>query len=339
MIDLRSDTVTRPTAAMREAMARAEVGDDVFGEDPTVNALQERVASLLGKEAALYVPSGSMANQIAIKVHTDPGDDVLVGEGAHSYLYESGAGAAISGVQFTILGKGGLYDAAEVEAAIKPDNHHFTPTRLICAENTHNRGGGRVWPPGQLRAVAETAHRHGLRAHLDGARLLNAVTATGVAAKDLAVPFDSASICLSKGLGAPVGSVLAGSRAFVHRAHRIRKMLGGGMRQAGVLAAAGLYALDHHVARLAEDHAHARILFDRLRTLAGVRLDPPDTNIVIFDVDPPQPPAADLVSAARERGLLFFAIAPRRIRIVTHLDVTAADCQKAADVLGEILGG
>lgn len=338
MIDLRSDTVTRPTPEMREAMARAEVGDDVFGEDPTVNALQERVAALLGKEAALYVPSGSMANQIAIKVHTQPGDDVLVGEGAHSYLYESGAGAAISGVQFTILGRGGLFEAAEVEAAIKPDNHHFTPTRLVCAENTHNRGGGRVWPPAQLRAVAHTAHQHGLRGHLDGARLLNAAVATGLSAADLAAPFDSASICLSKGLGAPVGSLLAGSRDFVHRAHRIRKMLGGGMRQAGVLAAAGIWALDKHVDRLADDHAHARLIADRLRGLPGVRLDPPDTNIVIFDVEPPLPLAADLVSAARERGLLFFAIAPRRIRLVTHLDVTRDDCRRAADILGELLG-
>jgi len=338
MIDLRSDTVTKPTPAMREAMARAEVGDDVFGEDPTVNALQERVAALLGKEAALYVPSGSMANQIAIKVHTQPGDDVLVGEGAHSYLYESGAGAAISGVQFTIIGRGGLFEAAEVEAAIKPDNHHFTPTRLICAENTHNRGGGRVWPPAQLCAVAQTAHHRGLRAHLDGARLLNAAVATGLSAAELAAPFDSASICLSKGLGAPVGSLLAGSRDFVHRAHRIRKMLGGGMRQAGVLAAAGIWALDKHVDRLADDHAHARILFDRLRGIPGVRLDPPDTNIVIFDMEPPLPAAADLVSAARERGLLFFAIAPRRIRLVTHMDVGRDDCQRAADIFGELLG-
>jgi threonine aldolase len=339
MIDLRSDTVTRPTPAMREAMAHADVGDDVFGEDPTVNALQERVAALLGKEAALYVPSGSMANQIAIKVHTQPGDDVLIGEGSHNYLYESGAGAAISGVQFTILGHGGLFAAAEVEAAIKPDNHHFTPTRLVCAENTHNRGGGRVWPPAQLREVAEAAHRHGLHAHLDGARLLNASVATGRPAALLAASFDSASICLSKGLGAPVGSVLAGTRDFVHRAHRVRKMLGGGMRQAGVLAAAGIWALDNNVERLAHDHAHARLIAERLRQVPGVKLDPPETNIVIFDVDAPLPSAADLVRAARERGLLFFAIAPRRIRLVTHLDVSRADCQRAADVLVELLAG
>jgi len=337
MIDLRSDTVTRPVGAMREAMARAEVGDDVFGEDPTVNALQERVAALLGKEAALFVPSGSMANQIAIKVHTHPGDDVLIGEGAHNYLYESGAGGAISGVQFTILGKGGLFSAADVEAAIKADNHHFSPTRLLCVENTHNRGGGRVWPPTQLREVAESARSRKLRVHLDGARLLNAVAATGVQASSLAASFDSASICLSKGLGAPVGSLLAGSREFIHQAHRFRKMLGGGMRQAGILAAAGLYALEHHVERLAYDHQHAKLIADRLRDIPGVHMDAPETNIVIFDLDPALPTGGQLVAAARERGLLILPIAQRRIRLVTHLDASKADCVRAADILHELL--
>ena len=337
MIDLRSDTVTRPVPAMREAMAHAEVGDDVFGEDPTVNALQERVAVLLGKEAALFVPSGSMANQIAIKVHTHPGDDVLIGEGAHNYLYESGAGGAISGVQFTVLGKGGLFTAADVEGAVKADNHHFSPTRLLCVENTHNRGGGRVWPPTQLRDVAEAARGRNLRVHLDGARLLNAVAATRVQASSLAASFDSASICLSKGLGAPVGSLLAGSREFIHQAHRFRKMLGGGMRQAGILAAAGLYALENHVERLAYDHQHAKLIADRLRDIPGVHLDPPETNIVIFDLDPMLPAGGQLVTAARERGLLILAIAPRRVRLVTHLDASKADCVRAADILHELL--
>ncbi|MEK6607664.1 MAG: low-specificity L-threonine aldolase [Myxococcota bacterium] len=333
IVDLRSDTVTRPTPAMRAAMARAEVGDDVYGEDPTVNALQERVAALLGKEAALFVPSGSMANQIALKIHTRPGDDVIIGEGSHNFLYESGAGGAIAGVQFTIVGLGGLFRAADVEAGFKPDNHHFAPTRLVCVENTHNRGGGRVWPQEDVLRVAELARARGVRLHLDGARLLNAQAATGVPARTLAAPFHTASLCLSKGLGAPVGSLLAGSRELMHDAHRVRKMLGGGMRQAGILAAAGLHALDHHVDRLADDHANARAIWERLRGAPGLSSDgvSPETNILLVDLE--KIGAEEAVRRAREAGVLVGAVGKQRLRLVTHLDVDRAACLRAADLL------
>ncbi len=349
VIDLRSDTVTRPTPAMREAMAHAEVGDDVYGEDPSVNRLQERVAALLGKEAALYVPSGSMANQIALAIHTRPGDDVLIGEGAHNFLYESGAAGAIAGVQMTIVGQGGLFDAADLEAGYKVDNHHYAPTRLCCLEDTHNRAGGRVWPRAQRDAVALAARARGLQLHLDGARLWNAAVfhaaaagraLTGSAAealapelRALAEPFDTVSVCFSKGLGAPVGSCLTGSRELIDRAHRMRKMLGGGMRQAGILAAAALHALDHHVARLADDHASARALAAGLGQLPGVRAaGAPETNIVIADLSGP---ADSFVARARERGVLLNSIGPQRIRLVTHLDVSRAACD---DALGRLAG-
>jgi threonine aldolase len=321
-IDLRSDTVTRPTAAMREAMARAEVGDDVYGEDPTVNRLQERAAALLGKEAALFVPTGTMANQIALLVHCERGDEVLVGEGAHCMLYESGAGSAWAGVSFAVVGRGGTFSAAECAAAIKPPEYHFPRTRLVALENTHNRGGGRVFPQGAAIAIAETAHARGLRVHLDGARIWNAAAATSQSPATLAAPADSVSACFSKGLGAPAGSVVCGSREFVARAHRFRKMLGGGMRQTGVLAAAGLHALEHHLARIGDDHAHARLLAERLAGVAGIACDVGgvETNIVNFDL-----PGGD---AAR-----FAAIAPERVRAVTHLDVTRADIEDAVDRL------
>ena len=251
---------------MREAMARAEVGDDVFGDDPTVLELQRRVARLLGKQAALFVPSGTQANQIALLLHARAGDEVLVGEGAHQMVYEAGAGGAIAGVQFAVLGAGGMFDAADVEEAIKPLDSQLPPARLVSVEDTHNRSGGRVWPLERLRAVAEAAKSVGLALHLDGARLLNAAVASGVPAKDRAAPFDTVSLCLSKGLGAPVGSLLAGSAELIERAHRYRRMLGGGMRQVGILAAAGLYALEHNVERLAEDHdERAPLRGDRAR--------------------------------------------------------------------------
>jgi len=317
---------------MRAAMAAADVGDDVYGEDPTVNALQTRVATLLGKAAALFVPSGSMANQICIKAHTSPGDDVLVGDGAHVMLYESGAAGALAGVQLTVVGHGGLFDAAACEAAFKPDNHHHAPTRLVCVENTHNRGGGRVWPVAQLAGVVEWAKKRELRLHLDGARLWNAHVATGRSLVELAAPFDSVSVCLSKGLGAPVGSLVCGDAPFVHRAHRIRKMFGGGMRQAGILAAAGLHALDHHVSRLADDHANAALLAERLS--AATLPFGAETNIVIFDL---RGPAAPYVEAARAAGVLVNAVGPSRVRAVTHLDVDRDAAAGAASVLAELL--
>jgi threonine aldolase len=337
-VDLRSDTVTRPTPGMREAMARAEVGDDVYGEDPTVNALQERVATLLGKAAALFMPSGSMCNQVAIKTHTQPGDDVLIGEDSHNWLYESGAGAVISGVQFTFCGRGGLFDVADLEAGRKLDNHHNAPSRLVCVENTHNRGGGRIWPQAQVERVCAWARAQAMATHLDGARIWNAQVATGRPAAELAAPFDTVSVCMSKGLGAPVGSLLCGSRELIHRAHRFRKLLGGGMRQAGILAAAGLYALDHHVARLADDHQNARRLAELLGHGGAVRIEEPvDTNIVIFEITAGLPDAQAVVGRARERGVLLNAVGARKIRAVTHLDVDRAAVERAASVLGELL--
>src|SRR5688572_17565143 len=274
MIDLRSDTVTKPSPAMREAMARAPVGDDVYGEDPTVNQLQEMVAALLGKPAALFVPSGVMANQIALAVQTRPGDEVLVGNGAHCLLYESGAGAGITGVQMRQLGgEVGLFGPDDVERGINPDNAHYPATTVCAIENTHNRGGGRVFPQERIVQIAEVARRRGLGLHLDGARLWNAHIATGVPLGRLCEPFDTISVCLSKGLGAPVGSLIAGSRELMSRAHRRRKMLGGGMRQAGILAAAGIYALARHLPRLVADHQNAKTFAAALRGAPGVTLD------------------------------------------------------------------
>ncbi|HZT81959.1 MAG TPA: GntG family PLP-dependent aldolase, partial [Gemmataceae bacterium] len=255
VIDLRSDTVTRPTPGMRAAMAAAEVGDDVFDEDPTVNRLQERVAALLGKEAALFVPSGTMSNQVCVRTHTQPGDELLCDVNCHIYNYEAGGPAVLSGVTCRCVeGDCGILDVSQLDGLVRPDNEHFVRTRLVCLENTHNRGGGKVYPLEKVQAISAWARRAGLATHLDGARLWNAVVATGVPAQEWARHFDSVSVCFSKGLGAPVGSALAGPRDFVAKARRTRKLFGGGMRQAGVLAAAALYALDHHVERLAEDH-------------------------------------------------------------------------------------
>jgi threonine aldolase len=340
LIDLRSDTVTKPSPGMRKAMAEAEVGDDVFGEDPTVNRLQERAAALLGKEAALFVPSGSMANQVALKVHCQPGDEVIVGEGAHNYLYEAGAGGAIAGVQFAIVGHGGTFTARDVEATIKPASNHGLPsTRLVCVENTHNRGGGVAWSPREVSDIAALARARGLALHLDGARLLNAALASSARPAELAAPFDTASLCFSKGLGAPVGSILAGSKAHMDRAHRFRKMMGGGMRQAGVLAAAALWALDHNVERLAEDHANARLLGERLAGVKGlsVNLDRVVSNIVLVDLATDLPVGEAAVAALRARGVLCLAVGPRRLRLVTHLDVSRAECERAAGLFAEAL--
>jgi threonine aldolase len=338
MIDLRSDTVTRPTAAMRAAMAAAEVGDDVFGEDPTINRLQERAAAFLGKEAALFVPSGSMANQIALKVHCQPGDEVIVGEGSHNNLYESGAAGAIAGVQLTVAGRGGLFTAADVEGQYKTaSNHTNAPTRLVCIENTHNRGGGAVWRPREVAQIVEVARARGLALHLDGARLCNAAVAQGIPAASLAAGFDTVSMCFSKGLGAPVGSVIAGTRALVDRAHRFRKMLGGGMRQAGILAAAALHALDHNVERLADDHANARLLAERLGGRPGLTVGEVQTNIVLVDLGPGLPAAEEAAAALRGAGVRCIPFGPRRLRLVTHLDVDRAACERAATIMTELL--
>ncbi|MEW6268645.1 MAG: low-specificity L-threonine aldolase [Thermodesulfobacteriota bacterium] len=331
-IDLRSDTVTRPTAAMRAAMAEAEVGDDVYGEDPTVNALQEEAARRTGKEAALFVPSGTMANQAALRALTRHGDLVLASEGAHLVRYESGAAAAISGVQVRTVGHGGVFDADDVRRSLTPPDHHNAPLSLVAVENTHNAAGGRIFPLAALREVVAVAREHGLALHLDGARLFNAEVATGVPVAEWARGFDTVTFCLSKGLGAPVGSLVCGSAEVIDRVHRVRKMLGGGMRQAGILAAAGLHALRHHVARLAEDHANARRLADGLATLGLVVDPPPETNIVFFAA-----PTMKFGLAARERGVLVNEAAPGRYRAVTHLDVSADDVGEALERMGEAL--
>jgi threonine aldolase len=334
IVELRSDTFTRPTPAMRAAMAAAEVGDDVWGEDPTVRALEERAAELLGKPAALFVPSGTMANQIALLLHCRPGDEVIVGRGAHTRLYESGAGAAWAGVQFAEIGADdGTFDAAQLDAAVLPLDRNLPRTRLVALENTHNRGGGRIWPRAQVDAVVARARAHKLALHLDGARIWNAAIASGVPERDLAAPFDTVSACFSKGLGAPVGSTIAGATDAIEAARRFRKMLGGGMRQAGILAAGAVHALDHHRARLAEDHANARRLADGLATIDGIEIDPArvETNIVIFAVRGIDAPTLSARAAAA--GVRIAPISATRLRAVTHLDVDADGVARAVEAV------
>ncbi len=338
LIDLRSDTVTRPTPGMREAMARAEVGDDVFGDDPTVNRLQSVVAALLGKEAALYVPSGTMGNQLALRAQTRSGDQIVLEDGAHIYRYEAGAPAALCGLLVTCIeAPNGLLDWPLVEAALNPDNVHCAPPTLISLENTHNRAGGRILPQANVQEISRQAHARGLRVHLDGARLWHAHVATGLALAELAAPVDSVSVCFSKALGAPVGSVLAADTPTIVRAHRFRKMWGGGMRQAGILAAACLYALDHHLARLAEDHEHARALAAGLDHPALKVNHPVDTNIVIIDVAGSGGDEA-LLSHLESNGVLAVGFGPGRVRLVPHLEQSTADIGRAVEVLNSFAG-
>jgi len=337
-IDLRSDTITQPTPAMREVMARAKVGDDVFGDDPTVQRLEARVAEILGQESAVFTPSGTMANQLAIRAHTQPGDEILVEANAHIYYYEGGAPAALSGVMCRCLtGVRGVFGGADVAAALRPLDQHFAPTKLVCLENTHNRGGGHVWPMDRIQEVAAVARAHGLRLHLDGARLWNAAIATGISERDYAAPFDSVSVCFSKGLGAPIGSALCGTRDFIQRARRFRKMFGGGMRQAGIIAAGALYALEHQRARLAEDHAHARALAEGLAALPGVELDPAtvQTNMVIFRAR--SIPAVTLARALDLAGVRVLPIGPDTIRAVTNLMVSAAEIPTAVEIIRQTM--
>jgi threonine aldolase len=339
LIDVRSDTVTRPTPAMREAIARAELGDDVYGEDPTVHALEAEVARIVGKEAALFVTSGTMGNQLAIAVHTRPGDEVIVGDGAHVMFHESGAGPALSGIQFAIAGEGGFFDADAMEAKIQPTPSYSAPrTSLVCVENTHNRAGGRVFPQAAVLAIAERARGRGLGVHLDGARIWNASAAKGLSVAELSAPFDTVSVCFSKGLGAPVGSALCAPRSFIENARALRKRWGGGMRQAGIIAAGALFALQNHRTRLGEDHAKARRFAERIAKAPGARVDlaKVETNIVNVDLDAPV--RADAVSAAaRPLGLAINASGPRRLRAVMHLDVRPEDAERAADLLAQAL--
>ena len=338
-LDLRSDTVTRPSAAMRAAMADAEVGDDQYGEDPSVNRLQAHVAALLGKEAALWLPTGTMANQVALRVLTVPGDDVIVARECHAVWHETGAGAVNAGVQFTEIGTGGLFDAEAFLAMRKPRGHMaHPPTTLVCIENTHNRAGGVVVPHGIAAAICHAAAAHEVASFLDGARLWNAAVASGRPPAELAAPFDLVSVALSKGLGAPGGSLLAGRRDTIARAVRHRRMLGGAMRQAGIFAAAGLYGIEHHMAGLATDHANARRLGEALARHPRIELDlaTVQTNIVVFRLKPGAVDAATFVTRARKAGILVVPFGARTVRVVTHRDVSAEACARAADLLVQV---
>ena len=304
VIDLRSDTVTVPTEGMRAAMARAEVGDDVYGEDPTTRELEEKAAELMGMEAALFVPSGTMGNQIAIACHTRPGQEVVVEATSHIYNVEMATMARFSGVQPRVIwGERGVFSAEQLAAALRPDLYYLAPTGLVCLENTHNAAGGRIWPLSTAREILEVAHSRGIPVHLDGARILNAQVATGIPARELVCGFDSVMFCLSKGLGCPVGSLLCGSREFISEARRVRKAMGGGMRQTGILAAAGLYALEHHIDRLAEDHENAKLLAEGLSQIPGLAVWPPETNIVVFEIVE-GPSAQELCARLKANGVL-----------------------------------
>jgi threonine aldolase len=334
IVDLRSDTVTQPTEEMRAAMARAEVGDDVYGEDPTVNRLQEMAAGLMGKEAALFVPSGTMGNLAAILAHCARGDEMILGDRAHTFLFEAGGAAALGGIQPHTLPNqaDGTLDLDDIEAAIRPDDPHYPISRLISLENTHNRCGGVVLRVDYTRAVGEIAHRHGLRLHLDGARIFNAATALGVRAAALAAPADSVTFCLSKGLCAPVGSVLCGTKEFIQRARRMRKMLGGGMRQAGIIAAAGIVALEKMVDRLSEDHRRARTLAEGLSRVPGllIETDPPQTNMVFLSLADWVPLSAEVMLRRLEnQGIRAGLVEARRFRLVTHLGIDDAAIERA----------
>ena len=340
-IDLRSDTVTRPTRAMRSAMADAPVGDDQYGEDPSTNRLQALMAERLGKAAALWLPSGTMANQVALKVLTRPGDEVVASRESHAGWHEAGGAAANAGVQIVEIGRGGVFSVDELEAAIKPAGLPVFPqTTLMEIENTHNRAGGVVVPQPLVLQLCAAARARGLGCFLDGARLWNAAAASGVSLQEMAAPFDLVSVAFSKGLGAPGGSLLAGSRAHIVAADRHRRRMGGAMRQNGIFSAAALFALDHHVDRLGEDHAHARMLAERLAAGAPVQLDlaTVQTNIIVFHLPATLPDAPTVVARARERGVLVSAFGPRTVRAVTHLDVSRAQCEQAASVLVELLG-
>ena len=341
MIDLRSDTVTVPTDGMRKAMARAEVGDDVYGEDPTVNRLQDMVASLLGKRFALFVPSGTMANQLAIRSQTQPGQEVIVESASHIIRYEQGAAGALAGVQLHwVPGERGLMNAEQVEAAIRPKDPHSIPTALICLENTHNAGGGTIYPLSTIEKIRTVAVKHGIPMHLDGARLMNAVAATTLPPAAYAQHFETVSMCLSKGLGAPVGSLLVSSdQHIIDRARRFRRMYGGAMRQAGILAAAGIYALEHHITRLTEDHTHAKKLARQLQQIPSLQVAPQhvETNIVIFQIIDQRRSPAEIVAALKQEGVLINAIGGSSYRAVTHLNISAKQIDEAGAMFARVL--
>lgn len=338
-IDLRSDTVTRPDEGMRRAMSLAEVGDDVLGEDPTVNRLQEKAAEILGKESALFVASGTMANQICLRILTRPGDEVICDRAAHVYRNEGGAGAVLSGLSFLPLpGQRGLLTPEMVAGAIQPDNIHYPVSRVVALENTHNRGNGSAYPLGTVKAIADLARKNGLMFHLDGARIFNACLAGGYGASELAGHFDTVSFCLSKGLGAPVGSLVVSSKEMVKEALRVRKRLGGGWRQAGILAAAGLYALENNIERLQEDHDRAKRLALGLAELTGININPADieSNIVIFDITPSGLTPAEAVARLAKMGVGVALFGGNNLRAVTHLQISDRDIEEVLKVFAKI---
>ena len=339
MIDLRSDTVTQPSHEMRQAILAAEVGDDVIDVDPTIDRLEKKTAELLGKEAAIYMPSGTMTNQIAVRIHCGRDDEFICEEGCHIYNYEQGGYAQLSGLAVRpVVGERGILRLADLADKIRPINEHMVRTRLLCVENTHNRAGGTIQPYDTVVEITEWAANHGLRRHLDGARLFNAVVATGIEAATWARHFDSVSVCFSKGLGAPVGSALAGSAELIKTARRHRKLFGGGMRQAGLIAAGALYALEHNIDRLAEDHANAQVLAAAIRNADGLSLisDQVETNIIMFAIDSKPKAADDFVELLRADGVSALALGPTRVRLVTHLDVTSDQTRQAAETIQRV---
>ena len=339
-IDLRSDTVTRPTPGMRQAIAEAAVGDDMQAEDPTVNELEARMAELLGKEAAVYACSGTQSNQMGVWAHCTAGDELLIEESGHIANFEGGAPAILRGVTVrTLRGERGMLDLEHLQGKIRADNQHLCRTRLLCLENTTNLAGGFAYPLEQVERVCDWAHANGLATHLDGARLFNACIAGGYEPAELARSFDTISVCFSKGLGCPMGSILVGSQELIYHARRARKVLGGALRQAGIPAATALYALDHNIERLADDHAVARRLAEKLAELPELKIDPAlvQTNLVFFEVDAEVGTAAQLAAAVKRRGVVIGAVGPQRLRACTHLDVNAADIDRAAELLAEVL--
>jgi len=340
-IDLRSDTVTKPSAAMRQAIANAEVGDDVIDVDPTCQRLERLTAEILGKEGAVFMPSGSMTNQVGVRIHCKPGDEFVCEAGCHIYNYEQGAFAQLSGVVAkTVEGKAGVLHVDQLRGTIRPENEHLVRTRMVCLENTHNRGAGKIQPHENVVAICQWAREAGLRTHLDGARLWNATAATGIAEAEWAKHFDTASVCFSKGLGAPVGSALAGPKEMMKEARRHRKLFGGAMRQDGIIAAGALFALQNNRSRLGEDHANAQILAEAVKQADGLSLwpDEVETNIVIFRVEPKVGSAAELAAQLKGQGVWSLAIGPQQVRLVTHLDVNEAQCQRAGQIIIETAG-
>jgi len=336
VIEMRSDTMTKPTPAMREAIAQADVGDDMSGEDPTVNRLEAMIAELLGKEAAVFACSGTQSNQMGVRVHCQPGDELLIEAWGHIASYEAGGPAALSGVTCRpITGRRGLLEVSDLEGQIHRDDQHLCPTRLVCVENTANRGGGTVYSLGAMQQIGAWAHEHGLKVHMDGARLFNAVVAGGYSAQEICEPVDTISVCFSKGLGCPMGSALVGSEEEIRKARRARKLFGGALRQAGIVAAAAIYALEHNVQRMQVDHDNARVFAETLSQIDGISVETPETNLVFFDVEPDRGTAFALSSQLRERGVNINPTGPQSLRACTHLGVSRAEVVRAAELIGE----